>query len=51
MSIDEREDEDHDGEAESLPFVANQEVVDQYGERFTVALDENKMPVVAVVQD
>lgn len=46
LSIDEREREDVEGEAESLPFVANQEIVDQYGHAYSVSLDEHKMLVV-----
>lgn len=42
LSIDERDDDDVEGEIESLPFVINQEVVDQYGLNFSVSLDEHQ---------
>ncbi|MDR2574315.1 MAG: hypothetical protein LBC94_08275 [Desulfovibrio sp.] len=50
LSIDEREDEDKEGEVNSLPFVISEELADQYGENFSVSLDENQMPVVEAVQ-
>ncbi|MDR2574314.1 MAG: ErpA-related iron-sulfur cluster insertion protein [Desulfovibrio sp.] len=50
LSIDEREDEDREGEANSLPFVISEELAEQYGENFSVSLDENKMPVVEAAQ-
>ncbi len=49
LSIDQREDEDVKGEAESLPFVASPEIMDQYGESFSVFLDENKTPAVSAL--
>ncbi len=48
LSIDERESDDLEGQAGSLPFVINEDLADQYGLNFSVALDEEKMPVVAV---
>ena len=33
-----------------LPFVVNEDLADQYGTNFTVTLDENQTPVVAVAQ-
>lgn len=47
LSIDEREEDDLECEINGLPFVTVQDLVDQYGENFTVTLDENQMPVVA----
>lgn len=46
LSIDEREDDDVEGEANSLPFVISEDLADQYGLDFSVDLDEEKMPVV-----
>lgn len=42
LSISEREDDDVEGEIESLPFVINSELVDQYGLIFSVSLDEHQ---------
>lgn len=47
LSIDERDDDDAEAQVASLPFVANQDLLEQYGEDFTVRLDENGMPDVA----
>ncbi|MEG2173436.1 MAG: hypothetical protein RRY29_09280 [Desulfovibrionaceae bacterium] len=49
MSIDTREDEDVTGEAQSLPFVINEDLAEQYGENFSVSLDESNVPTVDVV--
>lgn len=46
LSIDEQEDEDVAGHAESLPFVINRDLVDQYGTEFSVAMDTNAMYLV-----
>ena len=48
LSIDEREDEDVEGEAEALSFVIAQDLVDTYGNNFFVSLDENQVPTVVV---
>lgn len=50
LSIDEREDDDVGGQAAGLPFAASPDLLEQYGERFSVSLDENQMPVVAAVK-
>jgi Fe-S cluster assembly iron-binding protein IscA len=50
LSIDEREDEDMEGTAGALPFVISRDLAEQYGRDFSVALDENRMPVVAIAQ-
>lgn len=39
LSIDERDEDDLEGEAATLPFVMNRELADQYGTRFTIFLD------------
>ena len=49
LSIDERDDDDVEGEAESLPFVISKDLADQYGGSFSVSLDEHRMPVVAAL--
>lgn len=46
LSIDEREEQDVTGETKTIPFVAAEDVVEQYGVRFSVTLDEYLMPVV-----
>lgn len=49
LSIDEREDDDVETEVESIPFVINKELVDQYGKSFSVSLDEHGLPSVAAL--
>ena len=46
LSVDEREDEDVEKEVNTLPFVINSDLVDQYGAEFSVSLDEKQTPVV-----
>ena len=46
LSIDEREDGDLEGEAESMPFVINEDLADQYGQSFSICLCENGLPTV-----
>ncbi len=46
LSIDEREDDDAEGEARAIPFAIDRELVDRYGEAFFVCLDENDTLVV-----
>lgn len=46
LSIDEREDEDLEGEVNTLPFVINEELSEQYGVNFFIALDGNQLPMV-----
>jgi hypothetical protein len=41
LSIDEQDDEDVEGYADSLPFIVNRGLVDQYGTEFSVAMDTN----------
>ena len=47
-SIDEREDGDVAGEIDAIPFVINEELVEQYGEDFVISLGENGIPVIEV---
>lgn len=49
LSIDERDDDDVEGRAESLPFVIGKDLADQYGTRFSISLDPHQMPVVAAL--
>ncbi len=51
MSVDEREDPDEEQEVEvnGMPFVVNNDVVDTYGSRFSIALDENTLPKVTAL--
>lgn len=44
LSLDEREDEDVEVEVDSMPFVANEELVTQYGSSYSVTLDEHGIP-------
>ena len=46
LSIDEREEDDVEEKAGTLPFVINSDLVEQYGEEFAVSLDEKQFPVV-----
>ncbi len=49
LGIDTREADDVIGEAESLPFVIDKELADQYGTHFSVSLDKSRMPVVVAL--
>ena len=51
LSIDEREDPDEEQEAvfASMPFVVNNEVVDSYGDRYSITLNEDQFPIVTPV--
>ncbi|MDR2669572.1 MAG: ErpA-related iron-sulfur cluster insertion protein [Desulfovibrio sp.] len=42
LSIDERSDDDLEAPAQSVPFVIDRDLADQYGENFVVALDEHQ---------
>lgn len=48
VSVDEREDPDEEKEVEvgGLPFVINNEVIDSYGEKFEIFLNESGVPSV-----
>ena len=46
LSIDEREDDDRGVEVRALPFVISEDLAEQYGGNFSVALDEHSIPVV-----
>ncbi len=50
LSIDTREDDDVDAEVEDMPFVMNEELVEQYGTNFVVTLDEDQAFDVKPVQ-
>ncbi len=49
MSLDEREDpdEEQEVEVEGIPFVVNEDVIDSYGLKYTIAVDERNMPAVS----
>ena len=49
VSLDEREDpdEEQDIEVEGIPFVVNEDVIDSYGLKYTIAVDEHNMPAVS----
>ena len=49
MGIDEREDDDLEAEVGRVPFVINRDLANQYGGRFLVSLDKDRMPVVAAL--
>lgn len=44
LSIDEREDDDLEGEISAMPFVINEELADQYGVNFSISLDDSGLP-------
>lgn len=46
LGIDEREEEDAVTTLQGLPFVINKDLLNQYGRRFSVRLDEQGFPVV-----
>ena len=43
LSIDERETDDLEAEIDSIPFVINEDLADQYGTKFAVSLDEHQV--------
>lgn len=45
-----REDDDVEGISHALPFVLGRDLAEQYGEDFSVALDEHTMPVVEALR-
>lgn len=49
MSLDEREDPDEEQEieVEGIPFVVNEDVIDSYGLKYSIAVDERNMPAVS----
>lgn len=48
VSLDEREDPDEEVEVEvdGMPFLTTNEVIDSYGEKFTIGVGDNGMPEV-----
>lgn len=47
LGMDEYEDDDVELEADSIPFVINRDLTHQYGERFSIEINqEKKIPVV-----
>lgn len=51
MGIDEREDADEEQEVmvEGMPFVINNDVIDIYGKRYSIELDENDLPKITAL--
>ena len=51
MSIDEREDADEEQEiaVEGMPFVVSNDVIDTYGSRYSITLDENTLPKITAL--
>lgn len=51
MGIDEREEEDEEQEAnvEGMPFIISNDVIDIYGSRYSIDLDENKLPQITAL--
>lgn len=52
MSLDEREDPDEEQEIEvdGLPFVVSNDVIDSYGLKYSITVDEHSMPSVSAAQ-
>ncbi len=52
MSLDERDDPDEEEEiqVEGLPFVVSNEVIDSYGKKFQIIVDDSGMPRVVIGQ-
>ena len=44
MGIDEREEEEQEVNVEGIPFIISNDVIDIYGSRYSLDLDENKLP-------
>ena len=42
------EEEEQETQADSIPFVITNELLDQYGNRFAVSLNEEEYPIVTV---
>ncbi len=49
VSLDEREDPDEEQEIEvnGLPFVVSNDVIDSYGLKYTITVDDHNMPSVS----
>ena len=49
MGIDEREEEEQEVNVEGLPFIISNDVIDIYGSRYSIDLDENKLPQITAL--
>lgn len=49
MGIDEREEEEQEANVEGMPFIISNDVIDIYGSRYSIDLDENKLPQITAL--
>ena len=49
MGIDEREEEEQETNVEGIPFFISNDVIDIYGSRYSIDLDENKLPQITAL--
>ena len=49
MGIDEREEEEQEANVEGIPFIISNDVIDIYGSRYSIDLDENKLPQITAL--
>ena len=49
MGIDEREEEEQEANVEGIPFIISNDVIDLYGSRYSIDLDENKLPQITAL--
>ena len=49
MGIDEREEEEQEVNVEGIPFIISNDVIDIYGSRYSIDLDENKLPQITAL--
>ena len=49
MGIDEREEEEQEANVEGIPFIISNDVIDIYGSRYSIDLDENKPPQITAL--
>ena len=49
MGIDEREEEEQEVNVEGIPFIISNDVIDIYGSRYSIELDENKLPQITAL--
>ena len=49
MGIDEREEEEQEANVEGRPVITSNDVIDIYGSRYSIDLDENKLPQITAL--
>ena len=49
MGIDEREEEEQEANVEGIPFIISNDVIDIYGSRYSIDIDENKLPQITAL--